>query len=719
YHSGAQSRKQDNKTKKEAKGKSPVESFIGYRDLSAEFEDCSDNNINEFNGGTIVPTVEQNSLNSTNTFSAAELEDITYSDDKDDVGAEADFNNLETSITISPILTTRVHKDHPISQIIGDLSSTTQTTSMTRMVKDQDGLLQMFNDDFHTCMFVCFLLQEEPKREYVVKILRKFGLTKGKSASTPIDTEKPLLKDPDGDGVDVYTYRLMIGSLMYLTSSRPDSMFAVGACARFQVAPKASHIHAVKSIFRYLKGKPYLGLWYPKDSPFDLVAYSDSDYAGASLDRKSTTGGCQFLGFKQVNDVTWLQALVDKKKVVVTEATIREALRLDDAEGVDCLSNKEIFAELARIGYEKPSTKLTSSMASAVICLSSGRKFNFSKYIFDSLNSKLMKNEMQMRMLEKLMLVMLLQAMLMLLMEKFLLLLKNNPFHLLHHLLHHHNHLKISLQHPRVEHLEFDKVAQALEITKFKGRVKKLEKRNKGRMIAEMDQDNGVVLEDDKEEDREVDDAVKIVKDAKEDETEPAKVQEVVDVVTTAKLITEVVTAASETITAASAIITTAEAEVPAATLTAALARVVAAPSRRRKGVVIRDPESESTTSTIIPAETKSKDKELHAELNKDIDWDKVIDHVKIKAKEDPAVKKYQALKRKPQTKSQARMNMILYLKNVDGFKMDYFKGMSYDDIRPIFKAKFNSNVAFLLKTKKQIKEDENRALQKLNETPA
>nr|GFA57569.1 reverse transcriptase domain-containing protein [Tanacetum cinerariifolium] len=320
---GAQSRKKDNKTKKEAKGKSPVESFTRYRDLSAKFEDCSDNNINEFNGGTIVPTVEQNSLNSTNTFSAAELEDITYYDDKDDVGAEANFKNLETSITISPIPTTRVHKDHPVSQIIGDLSSTTQTTSMTRMVKDQGGLSQMFSDDFHTCMFACFFLQEEPKRvhqalkdpswiEAMQEELLQFKIQKlwvlvdlkhrkRAIASTPIDTEKPLLKDPDGDGVDVYTYRLMIGSLMYLTSSRPDSMFTVGAYARFKVAPKASHIHAVKSIFRYLKGKPYLGLWYPKDSPFDLVAYSDSDYAGASLDRKSTTGGCQFLGCRLIS----------------------------------------------------------------------------------------------------------------------------------------------------------------------------------------------------------------------------------------------------------------------------------------------------------------------------------------------------------------------------------------------------------------------------------
>nr|GFA90452.1 hypothetical protein [Tanacetum cinerariifolium] len=353
------------------------------------FEDCSDNSINEVNAaGTLVSTVGQISLNSTNTFSATELEDITYSDDEDDVGAEANFNNLETSITVSPIPTSRVHTDHPVTQIIGDLSLTTQTRSMTKVVKDQGGPSQMFNDDFHTFdlphgkraigtkwifrnkkdqrgivirnkarlvaqghtqeegidyeevfapvarieairlflayasfmgfmmyqmdvksaflygtikeeVYVCqplgfedpdnpdkvykvvkalYGLHQAPRAWYktlanyllengfqrgkidqtlfikrqkgdillaqiydknVAEILRKFGLQEGKSASTPIDTEKPLLKDPNGEDVDVHTYRSMIGSLMYLTSSRPDIMFAVCACARFQVTPKS------------------------------------------------------------------------------------------------------------------------------------------------------------------------------------------------------------------------------------------------------------------------------------------------------------------------------------------------------------------------------------------------------------------------------------------------------------------------------------------------
>nr|GEZ08130.1 hypothetical protein [Tanacetum cinerariifolium] len=139
-----------------------------------------------------------------------------------------------------------------------------------------------------------------------------------KLASTPIDTEKPLLKDPDGEDMDVLTYRSMIGSLMYLTLSRPDIIIVVCACARFQVTPKASHLHAVKRIFRYLKGKPHLGLWYPKDSPFNLVAYSDSDYAGSSLDRKSTTGGCQFLRCRLIS---WQ---CKKQTVVATSSTEAE-----------------------------------------------------------------------------------------------------------------------------------------------------------------------------------------------------------------------------------------------------------------------------------------------------------------------------------------------------------------------------------------------------------
>ncbi|GKD11587.1 putative ribonuclease H-like domain-containing protein, partial [Tanacetum coccineum] len=150
--------------------------------------------------------------------------------------------------------------------------------------------------------------------KYVDEILKKFGFTTVKTVSTPMETSKPLLKDAEAEDVDVHLYRSMIGSLMYLTTSRPDIMFVVCACARFQVTPKVLHLHVVKRIFRYLKGQPKLGLWYPKDSPFDLEAYTDSDYAGASLDRKSTTGGCQFLGRRLIS---WQF----KKQTIVANST--------------------------------------------------------------------------------------------------------------------------------------------------------------------------------------------------------------------------------------------------------------------------------------------------------------------------------------------------------------------------------------------------------------
>ncbi|GKA23973.1 putative ribonuclease H-like domain-containing protein [Tanacetum coccineum] len=489
---------------------------------------------------------KEDNVNSTNTVNAAstnevnvvgaktsielpddpnmpELEDIVYSDDDEDVGAEADMNNLDAFMPVSPIPTTRIHKDHPVEQIIGDLNSAPQTRRMTKNLeeheepkkvihalkdpswieamqeellqfklqevwtlvdlpngkkaigtkwvfrnkKDERGiviknkarlvaqgytqeegidydevfapvarieairlflayasfkdfvvyqmdvksaflygkikeevyvcqppgfedpdfpnrvykvekalyglhqaprawyetlstylldngfqrgkidktffirkdkgdilLVQVYVDDiifgstkkslcieFEKMMhkkfqissigeLIFFLgLQVKQKKDgifisqdkYVTEILKKFGFTDVKTASTPMETQKLLLKDEDGEEVDVHLYRSMIGSLMYLTSSRPDIMFAVCAYARYQVNLKISHLHAAKRIFRYLKGQPKLGLWYPKDLPFDLVAYTDSDYAGASLDRKSTTGGCQFLGSRLIS----------------------------------------------------------------------------------------------------------------------------------------------------------------------------------------------------------------------------------------------------------------------------------------------------------------------------------------------------------------------------------------------------------------------------------
>ncbi|GKB96675.1 retrovirus-related pol polyprotein from transposon TNT 1-94, partial [Tanacetum coccineum] len=400
-----------------------------------------------------------------------------FSRDDEDDGAVADMNNLDTTIQVSPNPTTRIHKDHPLDQVIGDLQSATQTRKMSNNLeehgkrpkkvihalkdpswieamqeellqfknkKDERGivirnkvrlvaqgytqeegidydevfapvarieairlflayasfkdfvvyqmdvksaflygkieeevyvcqplgfedpdfpdrvykvekalykcdilLVQVYVDDIifgSTKMELCiafeklmhekfqmssmgeltfFLgLQVKQKKDgifisqdkYVAEVLKKLGFTEVKTASTPMETQKPLLKDEDGEEVDVHMYRSMIGLLMYLTSSRPDIMFAVCVCARYQVNPKVLHLHAVKRISRYLKGQPKLGLWYPKDSAFDLVAYTDSDYARASLDMKSTTGGYQFLGCRLIS-------LQCKKQTVVSNST--------------------------------------------------------------------------------------------------------------------------------------------------------------------------------------------------------------------------------------------------------------------------------------------------------------------------------------------------------------------------------------------------------------
>nr|GEV46362.1 hypothetical protein [Tanacetum cinerariifolium] len=668
-----------------------------------------------------------------------ELEDITYFDDENDVGAEADFNNLEPFITVSPIPTTRIHKDHPVSKIIGDLSSTTQTRRIKRMKEalwsgtkldlshketQEEGIdfeevfdplarieaIRLFLAYASFMRFMVYQMDVKPKKDgifisqdkYVAEILRKFGLTEVKSASTPIDTEKPLMKDPDGEDVDVHTYRSMIGSLMYITSSRLDIMFAVCACARarFQVTPKSSHLHAVKRFFRYLKGKPYLGLWYPKDSPFDLVTYSDSDYAGCK-----------------------------KQIVVATSSTEAKYVAVASCYAKSMSAKRTSWNEFS------------SAMTSAVICLSTGDlSTHTTKYASPTLTQKVFANMRRVGKGFSGVEILLFDGMLV----------EGDVDAHVEYVTAGddaqgddtaaHGKVPTVTQEPSIPSLtltippsqppqDIPSTSQVQQTPPHLPQVQPPSPQpqpqqqtadfpmsllqealdacaaltRRGRMIDEMDKDDVVVLMDEKEEDKKVE-------EAKEDE--PTKVHEVVDVVTTAKLTTKVVTAASETVTTANAIIPTVKPQVPAATITIAPAKVAAAPSRKRKGVVIRDPEEESTTSSIISTETKSKDK------GKGI-MDVAIDHVKLKAKEDLAIKRYQAIKRKPQIEAQAQKNMMMYLKNVVGFKLDYFKGMSYDDIRPIFLAKFNLNMDFLLKTKEKMEEEENIALQTINETLA
>ncbi|KAJ9562008.1 hypothetical protein OSB04_007168 [Centaurea solstitialis] len=137
--------------------------------------------------------------------------------------------------------------------------------------------------------------------KYVQDVLKKYKFSEASPMRTPMATSQKLHKDISGTSVESKLYRGMIGSLLYLTASRPDIMFCTCVYAMYQSDPKESHMHAVKRILRYLKKTPSLGLWYPLHSGFDLLAYADSDYGGCKVDRKSTSGSCHFLGGKLVS----------------------------------------------------------------------------------------------------------------------------------------------------------------------------------------------------------------------------------------------------------------------------------------------------------------------------------------------------------------------------------------------------------------------------------
>nr|GEX95739.1 hypothetical protein [Tanacetum cinerariifolium] len=395
------------------------------------------------------------------------------------------------------------------------------------------------------------------------------------------------------------------------------------------------------------------------------------------------------------NDITRLQALVDRKKIVIAEDVIREILQLDDAKGMNQVGDlsthttrfispaltQKVFANMRRVrkGFSGVETPLFEDMLAARQLAEEG----------------ITEEQVQAD-----------------------------------------DTVAAAVQ----ENVAEDK----LEILKLKAKVKRLERANKGRMIDDLDKDEGIELAEKQAEiyHLDLDHSSKVLSMQEDD----SKVQEVVKVVTTAKLITDVVTTATSQVSAASATISVAKPSIHAAALT-----VVAAYTRRRKGVIIRDPKEELSSKT--PAETpKLKDKgkgimietlkpikkkdqiELdaeyarklhgeinkdHKEINKDNDWDAAIDHVKQKSKNPQYIKRYQVMKKKPQTESEARKNMMIYLLNTAGYKMDFFKGMSYDDICPIFQARFDANMRFLFKSREEMEEEDQEVLKSINETPA
>ncbi|GKC59782.1 retrovirus-related pol polyprotein from transposon TNT 1-94, partial [Tanacetum coccineum] len=152
--------------------------------------------------------------------------------------------------------------------------------------------------------------------KYIKEILKKFGLEESKPIKTPMSSETKLTLDEDGDSVDNTKYRGMIGSLLYLTVSRPNIMFSVCLCARFQEDPKTSHLEAVKRIFRYIKGTTHLGLWYPKGTGVETIVYAYSDHAGDYVNFKSTSGVCTFMGY-------CLTSWFSKKQTALAISTIK------------------------------------------------------------------------------------------------------------------------------------------------------------------------------------------------------------------------------------------------------------------------------------------------------------------------------------------------------------------------------------------------------------
>nr|GEX35088.1 retrovirus-related Pol polyprotein from transposon TNT 1-94 [Tanacetum cinerariifolium] len=751
--SSAKTKKHDDKTKREAKGKSHVELSIGVINLSENFGDFSFNSTNGVNAAsTPVTVVEPNSTNNTNTFTTARpsnnpvssafefsgkssfVDPSQYPDDLNMPEEGIDYEEVFAPVArikairlflayasfmgfmvyqmdvksafLYGIIEEEVYVCQPLGfedpdypdkvyKVVKALYGLHQAPrawyetlanyllengfqrgkiDQTLFIKKQKGdilLVRVYVDDIifeSTKKELCkafeklmkdkfqmslmgeltfFLgLQVKQKEDgifisqdkYIAKILRKFGLTYRKSASTPIDTEKSLLKDPDGEDVDVHTYRPMIGSLMYLTSSTPDIMFAICACARFQVIPKSSHLHAVKRIFRLIMNavSSKLMMFGLTIAVVHLILLGHKD------------------SVVETNDVVRLQALIDRRKMIITEDMVRQALRLDDADSIDCLPNEEIFAEFARMG---------SSMASAVICLATVEATPPPSPHQSPIAQPSSPPPQQPSQPEDI---------------------SHSAMALLNQLLE-----TCATLTKKVGDLEQDKIAQAIEITKLKKTVRRGE-------IDELDANEDITLETVDAEDANVqgrlpesqaqvyhldlEHADKVLS-IQDDEAEPAKVKKSIEVVNAAKLMTKVVTTAVTTITAT---------PMPKAS----------AP-RRKRDVIIQDPEEASTASLSVQSEVKSKDKgkgilvkepkplkrqahieqdeacarELEAELNVNINWNKVIEQVKRNIKQDNTVMRYQALKRKPVTEAHAKKNMMIYLKNMAGFKMDFFKG--------------------------------------------
>ncbi|GJX32013.1 putative ribonuclease H-like domain-containing protein [Tanacetum coccineum] len=418
----------------------------------------STNTVNAASTNKVNAVGGKTSIELPNDLNMPELEDIVYSDNDEDVGAEADMHNW---IAFRPFTAKNKPNDFQNCMLLALLSheETQKSKSMfvattrfedpdfpDRVYKVKSTLWTASSSQNWTKDFVQGCIRSISQDKYVTEILKKFGFTDVKTTSTPMETQKLLFKDEDGEEVDVHLYRSMIGSLMYLTSSRPDIMFAngIGVNAGDSKLMLLSvinllllgKVNAARHKLTARRGKDKCCLCinlrpekkliqmvkiHTDKNVADLLTKAFDNGIGVNAgDSKLMLLGINLLLLRKVNAARHKLTTVvemDGKKIIVTEASVRRDLQLNDEEGMDCLPNATIFEELIRIGYEKLSQKLTfykaffspqwkflihtilqclsakttawnefsTTMASAIICLATNQKFNFSKYIFESM----------------------------------------------------------------------------------------------------------------------------------------------------------------------------------------------------------------------------------------------------------------------------------------------------------------------------------------------
>nr|GEZ17794.1 copia protein [Tanacetum cinerariifolium] len=595
---GDQTRIQGDKAENKDKGKSHVVTITGFRDLNEEFEECINNSSNEVNAaGSSVSAAGLNFTNSTNNFSAASpsnsampnLEDISHN--ADDVGAEADIDNMESIVLVSRIPTTRIHKDHPTSQIINDLSSTTQTRSMARGVRDQGRISQMFNEDFHTFWILVDLPYE--KRAIGTKWVYR---NKKDERGIVIRNKARLVAQghTQEEGIDY------------------EEIFA-----------PVARIEAIRLFLAYASFMGFPVYQMDVKSAFIYGTIEEEVYRSG--------------------DVTRLQALVDKKRIVITEEVVREILQLNDAEGQRFNFSKYIFESLVRNVDSSSKFYMYPRFIQLIIQTNiADLSKHTTRYISYVLTQKVFANMRRVGKGFSGVETPLFESMLAIrdvaeeaeaqvpaqgddvqepATEEVATnvipptLTSPSPLSLvIPSLPLHQPPCPPQLQDAEDSSLLFQRVLDTCSALALRVEDDVENVFNQGRIIVDMDQDEGIELVTDQEIDAEVEgrhadkqaeiynidlDHSSKVLSMQEDDTE---VQESVEVVTTAKLMTVVVTAAATQVVAASTPIPAAKPK----TLTITAAPAVS--TRRSKGVVIRDPEEELPSDT--PAETpKVKDK--------------------------------------------------------------------------------------------------------------